>query len=160
MSWQTNMVPIVRGLIFDLTTPYIYDCTRLEELICVAAVLTMQELDFNISYTVDLSEVSITPDPSDANDEDFVALVSLKTACLISQGEHRDAAKRAISVKDGPSFVDTKDKAKHLGVLAEGACSAYTRAKTNYQIGDGSLGRAIVGPYNAGNSSDTGRRFS
>lgn len=160
MSWQANMVPIVRGLIFDLNTPYTYSCTRLKELICVAAVLTIQEVDFSTSYTINLGAVSITPDPSDAGDEDFEALVSLKTACLISQGEHREAAKKAISVKDGPSFVDTKDKAKHLGVLAEGACSAYAKAKLDYQVGDGSLGRAIVGPYNAGNSSDTGRRFS
>jgi len=158
MSWQSTMVAIVRGLIFDVTAPYAYSNTRLEELISISAVLVIQEVDFSTSYAVDLSAVTITPDP--VSDDDFVALVCLRTACLISQGEHRDAAKRAISVKDGPAFVDTKDRARHLGDLAEGACTAYSRAKINYQIGDGSLGRAIVGPYAAGNSPDTGRRFS
>ena len=157
MAWQDTMVPIVRGLIFDLTSPYTYSCTRLEELIAVAAVLVTQELTFSTTYTIDLEAVTITPDPS--SDEDFVALVCLRTACLISHGEHRDAAKKAISVKDGPAFVDTKDRAKHLGDLAEDACTAYSRAKVNYQIGDGSLGRVIVGPYAAGNSTNTGRRF-
>jgi hypothetical protein len=47
MSWQTHMVPIVRGLIFDLTPPYSYCDTRLEELICTCAVLVVQEVDFS-----------------------------------------------------------------------------------------------------------------
>jgi hypothetical protein len=158
MSWQTTIIPIVRGLVFDLTPPYTYCDTRLEELIVVSAVLVAQEVAFGTSYTMDLNAVTISPDPSD--DEDFVALVSLRTACLIAQGEHRDAAKAAVSVKDGPSFVDTKDRAKHLGDLAEDACEMYTKAKVNYQIGDGSLGRAIVGPYNAGNTAEAGRRFN
>ena len=158
MSWKDTMVPIVRGLIFDLTPPYTYCDTRLEELIAISAVMAIQEVDFGTSYTVDISAITIVPDP--ASDDDFVALVCLKTACLISHGEHRSAAKTAISVKDGPAYVDTKDRAKHLGDLAEDACTAYSRAKINYQIGDGSLGRAIVGPYAAGNSPDTGgRRF-
>ncbi len=154
------MVLIVRGLINDLVpATETYSDARLQELICIGAVLTMQEVDFVRAYTVDLSASTITPDPSVLNDADFEALVSLRTACMISQGEHRNAAKTAISVKDGPAFVDTKDRAKHLGDLAEGACTAYSRAKINFQIGDGSLGRAIVGPYAAGNSPDTGRRF-
>jgi len=159
-AWTTDMVLIVRGLITDLVVPYTYTDERLQELICIGAVLTMQEVDFVRSYTVDLSATTIVIDPSIAGDADFEALVSLRTACLISQGEHRNAAKTAFSVKDGPAFVDTKDRAKHLGDLADDACTAYTRAKANYQMGDGSLGRAIVGPYAAGNSPDTGRRFS
>jgi hypothetical protein len=159
MSWQSDMTPIVRGLIFDVSVPYTYSCTRIEELIAVSAVLVTQEVAFGTAYTIDLNAVSITPDPAVAGDEDFVALVSIRTACLIAQGEHRDAAKQAISVKDGPAFVDTKDRAKHLGDLAKNACLQYAQAKTNYQIGDGTLGRAIVGPYAAGNSPDTGRRF-
>lgn len=147
MSWQTHMVPIVRGLIFDLTSPYTYCDTRLEELICTCAVLVIQEVDLSTTYTVNLSTISITPDPS--GDEDFVALVCLKTACLISQGEHREAAKMAVSVKDGPAFVDTKERAKHLGAVADDACGKYESAKVNYQIGDGTLGRAIVSPYNS-----------
>jgi len=153
------MVKIVRGLINDLVTPYTYSDARLQELICVGAVLCMQEVDFGTAYTVDLSADTISPDPSVAGDDDFEALVSLKTACMISQGEHRDAAKKALSVKDGPAFVDTKDRAKHLGDLAEDACDAYSKAKTNYKIGDGSLGRAIVGPFTTGHSAETGRRF-
>jgi len=148
MAWQDTMTPIVRSLIFDLTAPYVYGCDRLEELIVISSVLVMQEVDFSVTYTSDVGASIITPDPE--SDADFVALVCLRTACLISQGEHRDAAKKAISVKDGPAFVDTKQRAKHLGMIAEDACSSYTRVKTNYQIGDGTLGRAIVGPYASG----------
>jgi len=150
MPWTTDMIKIVRGLVNDMTAPYTYDDWRLQELIVVGAVLTIQEVDFSTSYTVNLCTNTITPDPSDAGDYDFMSLVSLKTACMISSGEHREAAKTALSVKDGPSFVDTKDKAKHLGGLAENVCEAYEKAKQNYQMGDGSLGRAIVGPYGMG----------
>jgi len=159
MAWTTDMVLIVRGLINDLVTPYTYTDERLQELICIGAVLTMQEVDFDTAYVVDLSASTITPDPSVAGDDDFEALVSLKTACIISRGEQRDAAKKAVSVKDGPAFIDTKDRAKQLGGLAEDACKAYDRARMSYQMGDGSVGKAIVGPYNSGNSADTGRRF-
>jgi len=144
------MIKIVRGLINDMVSPYTYNDWRLQELIVVGAVLTVQEVDFAASYTINLCTNTITPDPSVASDYDFMALVSLKTACMISSGEHRDAAKTAVSVKDGPSFVDTKDRAKHLGGLADNVCDAYEKAKLNYQVGDGSLGRAIVGPYGIG----------
>jgi hypothetical protein len=157
MAWQTTLIPVVRGLIFDLTPPYTYCDTRLEELIVVSAVLVTQECAFSTTYVMDLNAVTITPDPS--ADEDFVALVSIRTACLISQGEHRDAAKSAVSVKDGPSSIDTKDRAKHLGDIADDACSNYAKAKFSYQVGDGSVGKAIVGPYNSGSTPDTGRRF-
>ena len=157
MSWQTTIIPIVRGLIFDLVPPYTYCDIRLEELICISAVLVMQEVG-NFAYTVDLSAMTITPDPSD--NANFVALVSLRTACLIAQGEHKDAAKTAVSVKDGPAFIDTKERAKQLGEVAEDACTNYSNAKYNYRFGDGTLGRTIVGPYNIGLSPDTGRRFN
>ena len=147
MAWTRDMVKIVRGLINDLTVPYSYMDVRLQELICVGAVLTMQEVDFAHAYVVDLSANTITPDPTNVNDADFQALVSLRTACLISQCEYRDSAKKAIAVKDGPAHVDTKDRAKHLGDLSEGACTAYQQAKGNFNTGDGSLGRAIVGPF-------------
>lgn len=158
MSWQTTIIPIVRGLIFDLSPPYTYCDARLEELIVTSAVLTAQEVSFDMAYTMNLLAVTISPDPS--GDDDFVALVSLRTACLISQGERRDAAKSAISVKDGPAYIDTKDRAKHLGDLAADACSTYIKAKVSYQIGDGSVGKSIIGPYNTGQTADTGRRFT
>ncbi len=159
MSWSTTMIPIVRGMIFDLTPPYIYSCTKLEEFIVISATLVTQELTFSTSYTINLEAVTITPDPVDVGDEDFIALVALRTVCLISQGERRDAAKKAISVKDGPAFVDTKDRAKHLGSLAEDACASYSQAKTAYKIGDGSVGRSIIGPYSTYRTPGVGRSF-
>lgn len=155
MSWQTTIIPIVRGLIFDLTIPYTYCDTRLEELICVSAVLVMQEVD-GFAYAVDLSAITISPDPS--ADDNFVALVALKTACLIAQGEHKEAAKTAVLVKDGPATIDTKDRAAQLGNVASDACTDYSNAKYNYRFGDGTLGRTIVGPYGFGQSIGRGGR--
>lgn len=148
MAWDDVAVPIVRGLIFDMDEPYRYADARLEQLIVISGVLVIQEVDFSVSYAIDIVSNSISPDPS--NDKDFIALVALKTACMISQGEHRDVAKNAISVKDGPSTIDARETATHYGGLASTACEAYAKAKMSYQMGDGSVGRAIVGPYGMG----------
>jgi hypothetical protein len=153
--WQSIIIPIVRGLIFDVSNPYRYSEARLEELILVSSILVFQDVDFQTSYTVNLSCNTITPDPSD--DHDFVAIVALRTACMISQGEHRNAARQALSVKDGPSAIDTRDSATHYGGLAKNACDAYEKSKLSYQIGDGSVGRAIVSPYSTG-QYETARR--
>lgn len=158
MAWADVMIPIVRGLVFDLETPYTYSDARLTTLIVTAAALVVSTVDFGTSYTVDTANETIVPDPS--ADDDFVALVSLKAACIISQGEARDAARKAISVKDGPSFIDTKDRAKHLYELAKDVCEKYQKAEIAYKVGDGSIGRAIVSPYATGAMSDRGRRFS
>lgn len=158
MAWQDTIVDVVRGLVSDMTPPYTYSNTRIEELIVISGILVSQDVDFNTSYTFNTKAVSITPDPE--TDMDFVSLVALKTACTILSGEHRTAANKAVSVKDGPAFIDTKDRAKHLGTIAATACANYVKAKFSYQMGDGSVGRSIVGPYNSGQSSETGRRFA
>lgn len=158
MAWQTTIVPIVRGLIFDVISPYTYSDERLEEIIIVASILTIQEVDFSITYTINIESQTISPDPS--SDTSFLALVSLKTACIIGQGEHRTASRTSIAVKDGPSSIDNRDSAKNLGALASSMCATYSKAKFAYQSGDISVGKAIVGPYNAGQVNDTTERFS
>lgn len=146
MSYMSDLIRITRGLISDLVEPYTYSDERLEEIICISATLIMEEVQLKQIYTVDLSSGTITPAPSN----DFAALICLKTACVISNGEHRTAANGAVIIKDGPSTVDTEERAKHLGDLATTACSAYERAKLAYQVGDGSVGNAIVSPYGTG----------
>lgn len=159
MSWQTTMTQIVRGLIFDLTSPYTYTDERIQDIIAIAGTLVISDVDFSYTYTIDVSTPSISPDPATSSDDDFVALVCLKTACIISQGEHRTASRQAFNVKDGPASIDTRSKAEYLGGLANNVCEAYEKAKRSFQIGDGSVGKAIVGPYNAYNSAKTGRGF-
>jgi hypothetical protein len=146
MSWYVEMVRIVRGLINDFGSPPAYSDERIQELLCVSAVLVLNEIEFPVSYTVNLFTFTITPSPG----IDFQALVSLKTACSLSRGEYLTVARQAISIKDGPSTIDNKDVAKHLAGVADTACAAYEKARINYMFGDGSLGRAIVGPYGIG----------
>jgi len=160
--WETNMVLIVRGLINDLVSPYTYSDDRLKELICLSGVLTQQEVTFDVVYTISLSLLTITPDPSAeaTYDADFEALVSLKTACIILSSEYTGAARAAMNIKDGPSTIDTRDRAKHLGENATDACDNYNKALTNYRLGDGSVGKAIVSPYATGRYSNEVRRFN
>ena len=151
MSWCIEMSRIVRGLIKDFGSPPLYSDERLKELICTGAAFVLMEVDFDIVYTVNLSSFTISPDP----DADFQALVSLKTACIIATGEFRDAARNSVSVKDGPATIDMKERGKLMKDVAKWACDAYNKARLGFLVGDGSLGRAIVGPYAIGMGENT-----
>jgi hypothetical protein len=143
---------ILRGIINDLSEPYEYTDERLQRLVCINAVLLLRELTFQTAYTINLQNNTITPFPLYSSP--FTALVSLKTACMIASGEHKDAAKKSIYIKDGPGSIDTKEMAIQLGRTSKTVCDAYEEAKLNYQYGDGSAGQLIVGPYSNGISCE------
>jgi len=149
------MVTIIRGLINDLGPVYTYGNDRIEELIVISAYMVIREVDFGYAYTIDVDTISITDDPTDNNDLDFVALVCLKTACLIQNGEYITDSVKAVSVKDGPSIIDVRGRVDHKKEIANKACDDYERAKISYLAGDYSVGRGIVGPYASGSSSSS-----
>jgi len=147
MAWTDDMVTMLRGLINDMSEPYTYEDGRLETLLALSAVFVMQEVDFSAAYTINIATPSISPDPVDNNDVDFQALVCLRTACMITSGEFKVDAAKGVAIKDGPSSIDLSGRIKAREQVAKQNCDNYERARVNYQIGDGSLGRAIVGPY-------------
>lgn len=142
----TDIFPIViRQLINDTASPYRYSDSRLEDLTIVSAVFVIRDVEFSTSYTIDINNSTITPDPS--SDNDFIALVSLRVACMILSGEFTTASDKGIIVKDGPSMIDMSKMIDAKKQLAETACKNYDKARTNYVYGDGSFGRAIVTPF-------------
>lgn len=146
------LIQITRGLINDLTaSSYVYTDTRLEELISISAYLVVNEVDFSTSYTINVDLQQITPSPS--LDMNFMALVGLRTACMVLQGDYITDSTKAISVKDGPSTIDMRARIDHKKIIAETACKKYENAKIRYVAGDRSVGVGIVGPYNSGGSS-------
>lgn len=145
LIYGTSITIMVRGLINDLVEPYNYTDERLTELISIGASLVIREVASS-QYVVDPDTNTITPTPS----EPILSLIALKTACLITQGEYKEASKRAVSIKDGPSSIDTKEIANQLGKLSKAMCDSYDKAKLRYQAGDGSVGKAITGPYSNG----------
>ena len=76
---------MLRVVIFDLETTPTYSDSRLEEMLIASAHLVTQDIDFSTSYSIDILGQSITPDPTDSTDKEFVNFVVLKAACLADQ---------------------------------------------------------------------------
>lgn len=167
MSWQGEMTTVVRTLISDLDpSNYTYSNERLETSILVAAQIAMVEVDFENTYTVDVEQCYLSPDPTDprtglatANKDDaFINLVCLKTACLIMGSEMKTQALNAVRVSDGPSSIDYTAVAGNIKFLYEYACKTYEEYKFNYAAGNNAVGKAILSPYSPG--SDVVYRYN
>jgi hypothetical protein len=151
MAWQTDMLILLRSFINDSVTPYTYDDSRLEEVVVAAAITIVNEIDFANTYTIDLENVSIDPDPVDSTEEmAFQVLVCRRAAILIFGGEYRTASDKAISFKDGPSQLDARGITDAKRRLLEDAQREYQAARVAYLTGEGMHGRGIVTPFNIG----------
>lgn len=153
MSWQGQISTMVRYLINDTDpTSYTYSAKRLETTILVAAQLLNTETDLNYTYTINLEQCQLTPDPTDVGtkDDDFVALTSLKSACIILGGDIKKESANAISIKDGPSAIDLRGVAGTLTGLYTDLCAKYDKLLLDYKAGNSIAGHAILGPYSPG----------
>ena len=155
-NWTSVMPIILRGMIGDNGPTPQYSDTSLISLLSVSAVLVSREVTFLRTYIINVLNATITPDPTTVPsingapfDEDFIALSCLKAAQLIADGEYRNASKYAISHRNGPSHIDAKGVAENLKVMAATRLKTYENARLFFEVGNGSVGRAILAPYNA-----------
>ena len=157
MSWQTDITTIVRHILNELdTVSHTYSDDRVQKTILVAAQLIMSEANLAQDYVIDISNTTLTPDPTVLPDNDFITLLSLKTSCVILGSEVRSESGNAISIKDGPSSIDLRGVASTLINLYKDLCSKYESALLDYSAGKSIAGQAILGPYSPG--SDFVRR--
>jgi len=155
MSWQNEMVVIVRHLVNDLnSSDYTFTDDRLEESVLVAAQLASLEIDFENTYSIDVDSVTLTPDPtaSGNKDDSFINLVCLKTARLLLGSELKTHSLNAISLRDGPSSLDLRGIVTGLNILFEDIAQRYEDAVLQYKL-NGVVGEAILGPYSPGSDS-------
>ena len=85
MAWKTEITTLVRNLIgdTDLDNPT-YTNERLNEAILTSAQLLQGELSFSQTYTTDVDQCTLSPDPTEGTkDNAFINLLALKTACII-----------------------------------------------------------------------------
>lgn len=159
MAWKIEMVEILRAMINDFNSTDYTDLT-LQRVIASAALQVNREMKFSLPYKVTISITSpdIVPDPTfdgDANspstrDDDYVNLVCLKAACMTDRGGAILAAKRAIAVKDGDSYIDLRGTLQgRLKLLETGWCSVFDAAKMEYKLGglSSGIGVAIMSPF-------------
>ncbi len=159
MAWETTMVLMVRSLIGDMGSPPVYEDARIQTSIVVAGVIASQEYQFDTEYTLDLSTPDITPDPTDPSTQDdlFVALVTLKAACILSINTYQTATGRAIRVQDGDTSVSTGEGLKgYSDILKNGPCASYQQLlkSAGWKNSSGG-GIAVLSPFGWG-SADTG----
>jgi hypothetical protein len=139
---------MVRHLINDLDQEkYKYSDERIETSILVSAQLLSIETDFETSYTVDIANGNLSPDPVDLKDNAFINLSALKSACIIVGSELKTEASNAISIKDGPSAIDLRGVASTLSVLYRDLSDKYAKLLLDYRAGNSIAGHAILGPY-------------
>lgn len=151
MAWKEQVTLMLRHMINDLdSSSYKYTDARLQEAASVAAQLVLTKNEFSYNYTVDIINSNISPDPVDVSDNDFIALICLKTSCLILGSELKAEASNAIAIKDGPSSIDLRGVASTLNILLEEYCSKYEEASLDYSAGKSIGGQAILGPYSPG----------
>ena len=148
MTWQNEMVRVVRYLINDIDATTYAD-SRLEETILVAAQLQYASIDFPHTYTIDVDSLTLSPDPTEATPKDdwFINIVCVKTACIILQSEAKTLAAQSYTIKDGPSSIDVKGVYTATKQLADDMCDKLAYMIMDYKAGSSPAGHAILTPY-------------
>jgi hypothetical protein len=158
MAWNQEMLIILRHMISDLATPPTYSDSRLIQLLAVAAQFVQEEVgQFQQSYSIDVVNSTITPDPTltqdgvSVRDDSFMNLTMIKAACIIDGAAARLAAQRSVIMRDADKQIDLHFVSPAvLQVWQKGWCKNYEDTRFEYVAGNsGAAGTAIIGPFRA-----------
>jgi len=154
MSWQNEMVRILRFLINDIDADT-YTDSRLEETLLVAAQLQYSSIDFANTYIIDIDALTLSPDPTTPiRDDWFINIVCVKAACIILGSEAKTLAAQSYKIKDGPSSIETGEAYKNVSLLYKDLCDKLAIMILQYKAGDSVAGHAILTPYTQERISD------
>lgn len=148
--WSKELPRILRFLVNDLdpNNP-VYSDERLQEIILVNATLIQMDIDFNNVYTIDIEQLTLSPDPtgypqvlSNQNngirDNGFINLVCYSSACLIERSTYRTAAQNAgYVIQSDREKIDTSkilEGFKELFVGKHSFCEVFNEAKWQYKV--------------------------
>jgi len=163
MPWQMDMILMLRSVIGDLDSTK-YTDERLKQVLVVGAYNVQNDAEFPNTYTVNVGQVSISPDPVDTNDTDFTVLTVYKSACILLGSEVKTESGNAVSIRDGASALDLRGVAAGLSGLQDKICNQYEELLNRYRYesgnGDGTpVGTAILGPYSPASWGVRGDRY-
>jgi len=161
MSWQVEIPIIVRTLINDLSDAPTYSDERILQTIAVAAKYVQFDVVLDYSYTIDVVNPNITPDPTIGNDSIFISLIGLKTACIIDQSALRTkAALEGIKAALGPAQLSVGGSLAGFNlILDKGPCAAYDELTSHWDVKEATAVRAILSPF-VGNKFDPRSLYS
>ena len=158
MPWKIDLVLMLRSIIGDLDKAKFTD-ERIKQILVVGAYNVLNDADFSETYTVNVAEISISPDPISESDTDFSTLTVYKSACILLGSEVKTEAANAISIKDGPSAIDLRGVTANLSNLYNDLCAKYDALLKTYQYNNTLVGQAILGPYSPGSMIVNGNQF-
>jgi len=155
MSWNVELPIIVRTLNSDLSDSPTYSDERLLQIIVVAAKYVQFDVVLDNTYSVNVVNPDIIPDPTTLDDSIFISLVSLKTACLVDQSVLRTkAALEGIRAALGPAQLSVGGSLEGLRmIIKEGPCAAYEELTSHWDVKEATAIRAILSPF-VGNRFD------
>ena len=155
MSWNVELPIIVRTLISDLSDSPTYSDERLLQIIVVAAKYVQFDVVLDNTYSVNVVNPDIIPDPTTLDDSIFISLVSLKSACLVDQSVLRTkAALEGIRAALGPAQLSVGGSLEGLKmIIEEGPCAAYDELTSHWDVKEATAIRSILSPF-VGNRFD------
>jgi len=158
MTWDVDLVLMTRLLIDDLNSPQKYTDQYIKQILVTAGILVKNEVELSIDYVFDISNITISPDPIINKDSISQALLSLKSACILTQGEFRKALGQGIKVRDGDSQIDTSVSFKgYTDILKIGPCASYNKLKKQINAGSGNIVSAVLTPFRSPTEAGTNR---
>jgi hypothetical protein len=155
MSWKIEMPIIIRTLINDVENIPKYSDERLHQVIVVAAKYVQFDVDLINRYKLDIANPEISPDPTAANDDIFISLTCLKSACIIDQSSVRTkAALEGIRAALGPASLSVGGSLEGLRMILEmGPCASYEELTSHWDVKEATAVRAVLSPF-VGNNFD------
>lgn len=154
-TWNLEIPIIVRTLINDLSDNPTYSDERILQVIAVAAKYVQFDVVLDNTYTINVINPDILPDPTVANDSIFISLVSLKAACIIDQSTLRTkAALEGIRAALGPANLSVAGSLAGIKMILEtGPCATYDELSSHWDVKEATAIRAILSPF-VGNRFD------
>jgi hypothetical protein len=155
MSWKIEMPIIIRTLINDVENIPKYSDERLHQVIVVAAKYVQFDVNLANTYQLNIANPEITPDPTAANDDIFISLTCLKSACIIDQSSVRTkAALEGIRAALGPASLSVGGSLEGLRMILEmGPCASYEELTSHWDVKEATAVRAVLSPF-VGNNFD------
>jgi len=152
MTWDINLVLMLRVLINDFNAPQKNADEYLKRVLVAAGIYVSSEVELPNDYIYDIDAVTITPDPLLVGDALSEALLPLKAACIINVGDFQKAVGQGIKVRDGDSAIDTSVSFRGFKeILESGPCAAYDKLVWDIQLlnaaGVGGTLGAVMSPF-------------
>lgn len=138
---MNTILLIIKNLVFNIELEY--TDTELTNIALIAAMFVQKDFNFDSTYTINLIEETISPEPD--TDTDFCLAVAMKSAILLVTGELRNYVTNAVNVKDGPSTIDLVSRVDKIKAYLDILQSDYSKMRLSNSLGQG-IGSAVITP--------------